>query len=98
MPVLLCTFAPSLDTQTALFFYLFIFMKETFKTRSYGRKELAQLYSPDISPEGAHLRLKKWIIQSPGLLDKLKETGYADSCRKFTPLQVQLIVNALGEP
>lgn len=69
-----------------------------FKVSKYGRTELAQLYSPDISPASAWSKLKKWIELSPGLTERLQSLGYNGTTRSFTPAQVQAIVNALGEP
>ena len=70
----------------------------TFKVRKYGRTELAQLYSPDITPDSAWTKLKKWIDLSPGLTERLRSLGYDGRTRSFTPAQVQMIVDALGEP
>ena len=69
-----------------------------FKVRKYGRMELAQLYSPDISPASAWTKLKTWIGLSPGLTERLQSLGYDGTTRSFTPAQVQMIVEALGEP
>lgn len=70
----------------------------TFNVREYGRMELAQLYCPDIAPESAWKKLKKWILLSPGLAGRLQSLGYDGSTRSFTPAQVQAIVDAIGEP
>lgn len=70
----------------------------TFKVREYGRMELAQAYCPDIAPESAWKKLKKWIDLNPGLADRLRALGYDSHTRSFTPAQVQTIVDAIGEP
>ena len=36
-------------------------MENTFKIRTYGRMELAQLYCPDVQPKTAWRKLKEWI-------------------------------------
>ena len=69
-----------------------------FKIRPYGRTELAQLYSPDIAPESAWKKFKRWINHHPTLSAQLRESGYNDRQRTFTPLQVTIIIEALGEP
>ena len=46
-----------------------------FKIRAYGRMELAQLYSPQLTDIAAYPKR-----------------------RSFTPLEVRVIVDALGEP
>ena len=72
-------------------------MKE-FEIRQYGRTELAQLYSPDITPEAAWKKLKLWIEHFPGLTELLTSAGYQGRQRIFTPAQVTMIVEAIGEP
>jgi hypothetical protein len=39
-----------------------------------------------------------WINYYPNLMDDLRSIGFSDSSRSFTPAQVRLIVDALGEP
>ena len=65
-----------------------------FKIRAYGRMELAQLYSPQLTDIAAYRKMKKWISLCPGLLQRL----YESKRRSFTPLEVRVIVDALGEP
>ncbi len=72
---------------------------EEFKVRTYGRTELAILYSPELSPESAFRRLKQWIIKSPQLSAQFVHDGkLRSSARTFTPAQVKMIVEILGEP
>lgn len=71
---------------------------KTFCIRKYGRTELAQLYCPDITPAAAWRNMRQWIRCFPGLEESLAEHGYTRRCRSFTPAQVRLIVEALGEP
>ena len=72
--------------------------EKKFKLKSYGKSELAALYLPEIAPRSAADVLKKWIDKSPGLADALAATGLQLLDRRYTPAQVQLIVQALGEP
>ena len=72
-------------------------MKE-FEIRQYGRTELAQLYSPEITPESAWKKLKQWIDHYPGLDERLRTLRYHPRQRIFTPAQVAVIVEAIGEP
>ncbi len=71
---------------------------EEFKIRAYGRTELALAYSPKLTPKGALARLNSWIRLYPGLTERLTATGFRWSQRSFTPTQVGLIIEALGEP
>ena len=73
-------------------------MLETFKIRSYGKGELAQLYCPNITTSAARKKLMLWIHYHPNLMDDLRSIGYSDISKTFTPAQVRLIVDALGEP
>ena len=73
-------------------------MLESFKIRAYGKGELAQLYCPNITTAAARKKLMQWINLYPNLMDNLLQAGLSDSTRSFTPAQVRLIVEALGEP
>ncbi len=71
---------------------------ETFRLRAYGRTELAQAYNPHLSPGAAWQKLSMWIHLYPELTERLKAIGYSPHQRVFTPRQVAMIVEALGEP
>lgn len=74
-------------------------MTETsFQLRAYGKTELALLYSPDTTPAAARRKLMRWISMQPVLTEKLLQSGFADHMRTLTPMQVEMIVEALGEP
>ena len=72
--------------------------KEAFRLRAYGRTELAQAYNPHLSPGTAWQKLSLWIRLYPELTERLKAIGYLPHQRVFTPRQVAMIVEALGEP
>ena len=67
-------------------------------TRTFGRTELAQLYSPDLTAEAAWKKLKRWIALNRDLTQELQQLGYIPSQRSFTPKMVELIFHHLGEP
>lgn len=69
-----------------------------FKTRAYGWQELAILYAPDLTPESAAKRLTAWVNVNPALPQALKVVGWRKGQRVLTPLQVQTIVDYIGEP
>ena len=50
-----------------------------FKIRAYGRMELAQLYSPQLTDIAAYRKMKKWISLCPGLLQRLYDLGYDEN-------------------
>ena len=66
--------------------------------RSYGFKELAVLYFPNIAPASASIRLKQWIKDDTALLEALQETNYQLSNRILTPRQKELITTSFGSP
>lgn len=53
---------------------------------------------PEISPKSAASELRKWIGKSPGLTEALSATGLRTKDKRYTPAQVELIVEAIGEP
>ena len=69
-----------------------------FKIRAYGRMELAQLYSPQLTDIAAYRKMKKWIERCPGLQQRMYDQAYQPEHRSYTPLEVRVIVDALGEP
>ena len=71
---------------------------DTFRLRAYGRTELAQAYNPHLSPGAAWQKLSLWINLYPSLSEQLSAIGYSPHQRVFTPRQVAMIVEALGEP
>ena len=73
-------------------------MNGQFQIRTYGKGELAQLYAPHVTPSAACKKLMYWISLQPQLVEALKRYGLTPGSRTFTPIQVRLIVEALGEP
>lgn len=62
------------------------------------RKELAVLYFPDVAPRTATEHLRQWYRRCKPLQAALRLTGYTPQQRTFTPRQVQLFYEYLGEP
>ena len=71
---------------------------EPFKLGTYTMKELALCYFEKSVPTSASCQLKKWIVKNENLILDLKNAGYRNGQRMFTPLQVKIIVQYLGEP
>ncbi|MBQ8874010.1 MAG: DUF4248 domain-containing protein [Bacteroides sp.] len=71
---------------------------ENFKYRMYGKTELALQYCPHLSASAARRKLMQWIELHPTLQETLQRYGLKESSRCFTPIQVRLIVEAIGEP
>ena len=71
---------------------------ENFVIRAYTKKELALLYFSDSSPRTAVNHLMSWIRRCTQLRAQLMATGYNVTSKAFTPRQVKIIVEELGEP
>lgn len=71
----------------------------SFKIKAYAKSELALCYFPDtLSIHTATNHLMAWIRRCPELTERLMATGYHKMAKYFTPRQVALIVEYLGEP
>ena len=66
---------------------------ETFVIRAYGKSELAMKYFPDLTKEAAIRKLRLWLSVNPRLRKLISK-----KLRSYTPKQVRLIVEELGEP
>lgn len=75
-----------------------VYAQTNLTNRSYGFKELAVLYFPNIAPASASIRLKQWIKDAPDLLSALTEANYHPGNRILTPRQKELITIAFGSP
>ena len=73
-------------------------MDNKFIPRAYTKKELALQYFPDSNPRTAVNHLMSWIRQCSQLWEQLRDTGYSTTSKAFTPRQVRIIVQHLGEP
>ena len=77
---------------------LWIICLKSEKKKTFYFVELAQLYSPELTDIAAYRKMKKWIERCPGLQQRLYDLGYQPEHRSYTPLEVRVIVDALGEP
>lgn len=73
-------------------------LDEPFGVRSYGRTELARLYHPTLTAKAAWRCMREEINATKALKVALEEAGYDGKRRHFTPRQVELIVETLGQP
>lgn len=69
-----------------------------FVLRSYGFGELSQLYFPNIKKKSAASNLKKWIVNTPKLINKLHQADWQEKRRSLMPSHVKIIVEHFGEP
>lgn len=68
------------------------------KNRIYGHQELAQLYFPYVLPKSASSQLTRWIERDEELSEALRRAGHRKRTRLYTPLQVSILIEHLGEP
>ncbi len=59
---------------------------------------LAEAYNPTVCHARAVQILNDWIAHHPTLLSSLQALGYKKTQKLFTPAQVALVFDALGEP
>lgn len=70
----------------------------TITSRFYSKKELALLYFPDSEPRIARAHLMRWIANCKPLCAALHETHYDPKAKYFSPKQLKLVLEYLGEP
>lgn len=66
--------------------------------RSYYKSELALLYFPGSDPHAATCRLMGWIRRCDELRARFDACHSSKYAKFFTPKEVALIVEYLGEP
>ena len=66
--------------------------------KPYTKKELALIYFPDSEPHTAVKHLMAWIRRCTQLWSQLQTSDYRISSKSFTPREVKVIINYLGEP
>ena len=67
--------------------------EEPFTIRAYGKGELAMIYFPMLAPESAANKFRTWLKLNPRLKHLVSRRS-----NDYTPKQVKLIVDELGEP
>lgn len=70
----------------------------SYPIKQYTKKELGLMYFPDSTPETARHHLMNWIKRNCSLLDALQKAGYNAYAHDFSPRQIRLIFEYLGEP
>ena len=73
-------------------------MKQTFEIKTYGKRQLAKLYYPELSGKAAYRRLLGQIASCPKLKEKLKEIGRSQRSWFYSPSEVKCIVESMGPP
>lgn len=63
-----------------------------------SKRAVALLYFPNSKPESAEKHLMVWIKRCKPLLELLRENGYQNTNKVFTPKELELVFNYLGDP
>ena len=71
---------------------------DSFPIRAYGRTELAQCYFPHLNSQAAYRKLQQWIDYYPHLRERINAITSNPRSRMYMPVQVRMIVEAIGEP
>lgn len=72
--------------------------EEKFKIRVYLKTELAQLYSPHLTPEAALRKMRKWIRNNTALHEELYAGKEGKNEQAFSKRQVEVLVKHLDPP
>ena len=73
--------------------------EQTFRICPYTKRELAKLYFPFTeNTKSAVANLRNLLKRNEELMEELQNAGYQPYDKCFTPRQVRLIVEFLGEP
>ena len=62
------------------------------------KRELAQIYFPQITADSAVRNLTCWINNCKPLARKLSKTGYKSGVHTLSDRQISMIYDYLGEP
>jgi len=63
-----------------------------------SKTDLAQAYFPYINPRSARHKLMRVINDDSTLMEKLVNAGYNSEMHLLSPMQVDIIVERLGNP
>ncbi|MCQ2212922.1 MAG: DUF4248 domain-containing protein [Bacteroidaceae bacterium] len=63
-----------------------------------SKTDLARSYFPNHSDSGARRLLMDTIASTPPLISMLHELGYSKEQHFFTPRQVEMVIEYLGNP
>ena len=69
-----------------------------FQIKSYPFGELAQMYYPDRSPQGALRLFREEMRLTRGMWKAMVAQGYKENTKTLSRAQVRTIIQFLGEP
>ena len=69
-----------------------------FEVKCYDKKDLAQLYFPDLNPRVSVNKLRRWMHRCEPLMNEILATDFHPKTKAFTVREVRLITYYLGKP
>lgn len=69
-----------------------------FVIRGYHKADLALMYHPNMSATAAMGKMRRWINRNARLKEKLLEVQISALNHTYTPKEVAILVEFLGEP
>ncbi len=69
-----------------------------FIVKSYHKADLALMYHPGMSPRAAMGKMRRWINHNAELKRRLEQVQINILNHTYTPKEVAVIVEFLGEP
>lgn len=75
-------------------------MKEEpkFVIKSYLKADLALMYHPSMTQRGAMTKMRRWINLNSELKKRMTEAQVSALTHQYTPRQVAILAEFLGEP
>lgn len=68
------------------------------RSKIYSHSEVASFYFKYIQQKSASTQLTRWIQRDVELYEELILAGYRKGQRLFTPLQLSILLDHLGDP
>ncbi|GEM_PF-2900565 len=68
------------------------------KKGGYTKSELAKLYFPYLAESSALKQFNIWVWRDKELAGLLRSRGLTPLTRRYTPRQIEIIFDYLGEP
>lgn len=72
--------------------------ESVFSIRAYHKSDLALLYHPGMCGRSAMNKMRRWINRNSELKRRMKEAEVSPLTHQYTPRQVAILVEFLGEP
>ena len=72
--------------------------EKIFVIKGYHKADLARMYHPDLSAHAAMGKMRRWINRNAELKRRMQEVQVSVLNHTYTPKEVAILVEFLGEP